>query len=236
MEPVVFAATLLEKRLLTPDTASFIFGIPAGVPFEYFPGDAVQVLADVEGKPVKRFYTPIPVPGRPEVFELIIKRYEMGCMSKHVHDGCQPGAQVQFRGPVVRPHHVPGSARAVNMVAGGTGLTPMLGILRRAFELNEAASFHFIFANKTAGDIIAREELDRLAAAHPSLKLTYVLEQPPAGWTGEAGFVTEAILQKALAPKSTGALFYFCGPPPMLKALKPMATTLGFAPEEILLP
>jgi cytochrome-b5 reductase len=236
MNPSTFHSQLLEKYLLSPDTASFIFAVPAGVPFEYFPGDAVQIVAEIDGKPVKRFYTPIPVPGRPEVFELIIKRYEQGCMSRHIHDGYKLGDAVEFRGPIIRPHHVPGSAPIVNMVAGGTGLTPMLAILRRAFERNEAATFYLIFANKTVVDIISFQELNRMAATHANLKLTYVLQEPLPGWAGETGYVTADIMQRCLAPKSAGAIFYFCGPPPMLKAIRPLAESLGFAHDDILLP
>jgi cytochrome-b5 reductase len=231
-----FCSPMLEKRLLTPDTASFIFVIPEGVVFNFLPGDAIQIVTEKEGKPVKRFYTPIPVLGRKDVFELIIKRYDQGMMSCHIHDELALHDCVRFRGPIVRPHYVPGSASKINMVAGGTGLTPMIGILRKSFELKEPVTLNFIFANKHESDIISREELDKLAAEHENLNLTYVLESPPEGWTGETGFVTIDVMKQHLSEKGEDTLFYFCGPPPMLRAIKGVVGELGFEPEDILLP
>ena len=57
--------------------------------------------------------------------------------------------------------------------------------------------------------------------------------QPPPGWTGGVGFITEAVLRETMPPPGDGVKLVLCGPPGMCKALKPVITgPLGYTPEQ----
>lgn len=108
------------------------------------------------------------------------------------------------------------------MIAGGTGITPMLQIIRAALK-NPAdkTKLSLIYANVTAEDILLKKELDELAATHPKrFTVFYVLNDPPHGWHGGVGFVTREHIQKHMPPSNHDIKVLMCGPPPMMNAMK----------------
>lgn len=86
------------------------------------------------------------------------------------------------------------------MIAGGTGITPMLQIIRavnRGRPHNggsDLTEVDLIFANVNEEDILLREDLDTLAAKDTRFRVHYVLNNPPENWTGGTGFVTPDII------------------------------------------
>ena len=92
----------------------------------------------------------------------------------------------------------------VGMVAGGSGITPCLQVIREI--LNNPADktkIHLLFANNTPADIILKDELEALAAKHPEkLKVEHVLGTAPDDFKAIRGFVTEDLLKsKFPSPK-----------------------------------
>lgn len=71
----------------------------------------------------------------------------------------------------------------VNMIAGGTGITPMLQIIRHiARDKNDKTQLALLFANQTERDILLRNELEEVARNHPEqFKLWYTLDTPGEG-------------------------------------------------------
>ena len=90
-----------------------------------------------------------------------------------------------------------------------------------------------IYANQTEGDILARSELEALAAAHPSrLSLWYTLDRPPTDWAYGSGFVTAEMISRHLPPPADDTLVLMCGPPPMVEfACKRNLDALGYGRE-----
>jgi len=117
------------------------------------------------------------------------------------------------------------SAKHFGMIAGGTGITPMLQVLHAIFhegalaDSNTTASL--LFANQTEDDILVREELEALARDYPGrFQLHYTLDRPPAGWTGSTGFIDEDMIKAHVLKngKNDGMTqVLMCGPPPMIK-------------------
>lgn len=87
------------------------------------------------------------------------------------------------------------------MIAGGTGITPMLQIVRavlRGRSKGDKTEINLIFANVDEKDILLREDLDSLVKQDDKLKLYYVLNNPPEGWQGGVGFVTADMIKVEL--------------------------------------
>lgn len=87
------------------------------------------------------------------------------------------------------------------MIAGGTGITPMLQVIRaiiRGRKAGDRTEVDLIFANVTQQDILLKEDLDELAASDPGVRVHYVLDKPPEGWTGGVGYVTSDMITVSL--------------------------------------
>ena len=73
------------------------------------------------------------------------------------------------------------------MLAGGSGVTPMVQLVRAILaDPRDRTEIRLIVANKTRGDIMLKDELDALAAAHPQFSVVYTLDAPEEGWTVRA--------------------------------------------------
>ena len=127
--------------------------------------------------------------------------------------------------------YTPNMVRHFGMIAGGTGITPMLQVIRaiiRGRASGDKTEVDLIFANVNEEDILLKEDLDTLAAQDKGFRVHYVLNNPPAGWTGGVGFVTGDMIEKLLPKPAEDVKILLCGPPPMISAMKKTTEGLGF--------
>ncbi|KAF7791920.1 hypothetical protein EIP86_002946 [Pleurotus ostreatoroseus] len=213
---------LAKKVIISPNTALYRFKLPhpedvLGLPI----GQHISISAEINGKEIMRSYTPTSSDDDLGHFDLVIKAYEKGNISRHV-SLLRIGDTIKVKGPKGQFTYAPGLARALGMIAGGTGITPMLQIIRAALKNpQDTTKLNLIYANVNADDILLKTELDELAAAHPArFAVYYVLNNPPAGWTGGVGFVSKEQIEKHLPPTSEDIKILMCGPPPMMTAMK----------------
>lgn len=219
----------------THDTKTFCFALPEDATLDMLPGDHLYVYATINDNTVKRPYTPSSVPGTTGYFDLTVKRYDTGLVSKYLHDR-EIGDSVLMSGPNTGGHWVDGMAKRVGFVAGGTGITPMISIIRWILAKGLDAELFLIFANKTEADIIFREEWEANAREHANFHVYHVLEQPPAGWTQGTGRITEEILRRHLPPPTPETAVFLCGPPLMVDALEGALKGIGYPEQSIVLP
>lgn len=175
-------------RIKLPTPRS-ILGLPIG--------KHVSIGADIpqpdgSSKEIVRSYTPISGDHQPGYVDLLIKSYPQGNISKYMAS-LTVGQKVRLRGPKGAFSYTPNMVRHFGMIAGGTGITPMLQIIRaivRGRPDGDVTKVDLIFANVTAQDILLKEDLDALAKEDADIRVHYVLDKPPEGWTGGVGYVT----------------------------------------------
>ncbi|GMI31326.1 hypothetical protein TeGR_g5702 [Tetraparma gracilis] len=124
------------------------------------------------------------------------------------------------------------------MIAGGTGITPMLQVITHALVLDskdKTTTVSLLYANQTEADILVRGELEALEKAYPDrFKLHYTVDKAPAKWKYSEGFIDEPMLKKHLKGPGEGVQVLICGPPPMIKfACLPNLEKLGFKEDNI---
>jgi cytochrome-b5 reductase len=131
----------------------------------------------------------------------------------------------------------PVSVKKVNMIAGGSGITPMLQIIKAILkDTSDLTTISLLFANRSEEDILCREELEQIRDKFPHrFKLWFTLDTPPTkeggGWKYGSGFISEEMLKSALFPASGDTLTLICGPPPMIEfACNPNLDKLGYQP------
>lgn len=105
---------------------------------------------------------------------------------------------MKVKGPKGAMVYAPGLVRRFGMIAGGTGITPMLQIIRaivRGRAAGDTTEVDLIFANVDPKDILLKEDLDALAAQDKGIRIYYVLNNPPEKWNGGVGFVTAEMIK-----------------------------------------
>lgn len=232
-QPVPYELTAVHPD--THDTKTFRFALPDDTALDMLPGDHLYVHATINGKMVKRPYTPSSMPGVAGYFDLTVKRYETGTVSKYLHER-QIGEPVLMSGPHPGGHWVDGMAKQVGLVAGGTGITPMIAIIRWILARGLPVELFLLFANKSEADIIFREEWEVAVRQHATFHCYHVLDQPPAGWTQGRGRITETMLREQLPPPGPDTVLFLCGPPPMVDALETTLKAIGYAEQSIIFP
>ncbi|KAK5079263.1 NADH-cytochrome b5 reductase [Lithohypha guttulata] len=193
-------------------------------------GQHISIAAELDGKEVARSYTPISSDEDLGYVDFMIKSYPQGNISKHM-DSLKVGDTMKFRGPKGAMTYSPNMVKHIGMIAGGTGITPMLQIVRaiqRGRSTGDKTKVNLIFANVNPDDILLKEDIDTLAKQDPNFSVYYVLNNPPPGWTGGVGFVTPDIIKEKLPAPGPDMKLMMCGPPPMISAMKKATESLGF--------
>ena len=255
---------LVEREEISHDTRRFRFALQSpnhvlGLPI----GQHISLsYTDAAGKIVSRSYTPVSSDDDVGFVDFVVKVYfkgvhpkfpDGGKLSQHL-EGLTLGDTIAARGPKGRLEYkgrgrfavqLPRSKgggmsiktyRRVGMIAGGTGITPMLQVMRAMFKDSaDATEVSLLFANQTEEDILLRDELEACKRNNAGFKtLRYTLDRPPKDWTGHTGFINEAMLREAMPPPSSDTLILMCGPPPMIKfACEPNLEKLGYEVEQM---
>lgn len=223
---------LVQKTQVSPNTAIYRFGLPTSNSILGLPtGQHISVAANINGKDIMRSYTPMSSDDDLGHFDLLIKSYEKGNISR-LFGELKVGDNIKVKGPKGQFNYSPDLVPHIGMIAGGTGITPMWQIIHAALKNpSDKTKLSLLYANVNFEDILLKQELDALALAHPTrFKIYYVLNNPPAGWTGGVGFVTKEMIQERLPESSSACKVLMCGPPPMITAMKKNLDDLKFAP------
>jgi len=221
MDPEQFQPyELLSKTQVSPNTAVYRFKLP--IPDQPLPMPVASfILAQttgIEEKPTVRPYTPITYDEK-GYFELMVKSYPDGKLSKHIGH-LKVGDKLTVKGPKPKLEYKPNMKKTIAMIAGGTGVTPMLQVAHEILKNpNDKTEVRLIFANVNQDDILLKERIDGWAKQHKNFKVLYTLDNPPADWKGEKGFVSEQMVKTFVPPPSDDVLVFVCGPPGMMKAV-----------------
>jgi cytochrome-b5 reductase len=225
---------------------SYRFALPRSIDILGLPiGQHISLSANIDGKDVVRSYTPISSDETPGYFDLMVKSYPTGNISKYLA-GLKVGQTMKVKGPKGAMVYTPNMVRRFGMIAGGTGITPMLQIIRaivRGRAAGDKTEVDLIFANVNPEDILLKDDLDALVKEDARFRVHYVLNNPPEGWNGGIGFVTAemikvsislmpeallTLLQEHLPAPAHDIKILVCGPPPMVSAMKKAVVSLGY--------
>ncbi|KAI8912584.1 cytochrome-b5 reductase like protein [Gorgonomyces haynaldii] len=218
----------LDKIIdINHNTKTFRFKLPEGTTELGLPTASCVVTrfqngtkADGSPKYVIRPYTPIEDPAKPNTgfFDLIVKVYPQGVMSSHIHS-LKVGDTLEMKGPVKKFQYEPNKLNHVGLIAGGTGITPMIQIMQRILSNPEdKTKISLLFSNLSEDDIICKDLIDDMQKKHPEqVKVYYFVDKPSKDWKQGVGFINQKSLEEYMPKPGQGQIFV-CGPPPMLEA------------------
>jgi ferredoxin-NADP reductase len=188
-------------------------------------GQFVQVTVEIDGVSRTRCYSPACSQYRSDGrIELTIKAHPHGLVSQYLHANARPGLVVglsaadgTFRLPDQRPSRV-------LLISGGSGITPVLSMLRTLCDEGFDGDVAFLHYGHTDADVAYRDELRDLAATHPNVRLVLAYIEATDG--DLHGYFGPEHLEAA-APWHAEADTFLCGPPGLMKSVRALYERLG---------
>lgn len=173
-----------------------------------------------KGNNVIRPYTPISDVDAKGVLEFVIKKYDGGKMSSHVHD-LKPNDTLSFKGPIIKWKWEPNQYQAISLIGGGSGITPLYQLIHEITKNpQDNTKVNLFYGSITEDDILLKKELDSIASSHKDqVNITYFVDKPSDSWNGESGYISKEFLSKNLPQPSKDSKIFVCGPPGLYKAI-----------------
>jgi ferredoxin-NADP reductase len=178
-------------------------------------GQHVTLSIEVAGRRLTRCYSPANAENDTFI-ELTIGRHDGGAVSQHLHRNARPGMVVGLEGvggDFVLPANRP---RRILFVSGGSGITPVLSMLRTLCDEGYQGAVTFLHYADGAETVSYRDELRSLCAAHPNVNLVLAYTGQDGG--DLHGFFGQHHLDQA-APWHAEAETFLCGPPALMKSV-----------------
>jgi propane monooxygenase reductase component len=205
--------TVTEVEALTHDIRRLVLDVSEPPDFSFVPGQYVDVW--IPGSDARRSFSMANMPGDGRI-ELIVKRYPEGRFSSLLDGAVKPGDELGFTGPY-GAFHLRDTARPILMVAGGSGMAPILSLLRALAAERSDRPVRFFYGARTGRDLFYEDLIRELGASLADFEFTPVLSETDR-------FVHEAADEHLEAGTMSDPEIYMCGPPPMIDAMLELAS------------
>ena len=205
---------VVEAVQQTPTSKTFRFERIDGPLPPFRPGQYVNLFVDVDGVLTSRPYSIASPPGSPYL-ELTVRDKPGGFVAPYLLNELKVGDEVETTGPAGHFYHEPLiDGNDLVFLAGGSGITPFMSIIRDALQNDRPLNIHLLYGSRRPDDVIYGDELADLAARHPNFRYTLVISEPPEGYEGVTGFLDADLIREQVGDVA-GKTFYLCGPAAM---------------------
>jgi len=221
---------LTSKTELSKGIWRFVFALPSSVSVLGLPiGQHITIRGYVDDKTITRSYTPVSNNRDLGRLELLIRIYPDGQLGQYLTK-IQVGVDVEIRGPKGAMRYRKGMSTRLGMIGGGTGIMPLYQLIRAICEdKTDNTEISLIYANRSEGDILMKQQLDRFSKASGGrFKVHYMLDHPGEGWTGGTGYINKDVLEQRMPKAGPDTKVLLCGPPGMVNATTKNLVSLGF--------
>jgi ferredoxin-NADP reductase len=215
--------TVVAIKPETPRVKSFRISLPMWM--AHLPGQHYEVrLTAPDGYSAQRSYSVASSPLDEGEVELTIDRLEDGEVSPYFDDVVGDGDQVELRGPFTS-YFVWRGESPVLLVGGGSGVVPLMSMLRHRRRTMPDLPMRLIYSVRTAEDVIYADELDDDAV------LTYTRDAP-AGWEGHRGRIDRELIGES-ASSFTSGIAFVCGSNGFVESAANLLLDAGFDPGHV---
>jgi ferredoxin-NADP reductase len=226
-------ATVRDITMASAHARTIVLEVP-GWP-GHLAGQHVDVrLVAEDGYQAQRSYSIASAPEDP-MLALTIERLDEGEVSPYLADVLRPGDGLELRGPI-GGYFVwdVGDGGPLLLVAGGSGVVPLLAMLRHRAHADAAARARvparLLYSARSWSDVIDRQEIERLALT-TGAEVTFTLtRETPSGWTGLRRRVDREMLDAVAWPANTAPIAYVCGPTPFVESVATLLVEIGYDP------
>ncbi len=216
----------------TPDSKTLRFAVSDDRPVNARPGQFLTFSFLFDGRKVARSYSICSSAARSGYVEITPKRVSQGCVSVFLNDRASTGMTVEANGPFGHFCLDERTHRNVVLLAAGSGITPMIAMLRYIDDLCLETTVTLLYCVRTSHDVMFQGELEELRTRLKNFQYHLMLSQPHAEWSGPRGHVSREFIDHAVKDLATPD-FFLCGPPSFMEASRAILTDLGVKPERI---
>ena len=220
--------TCVEREDIAADFTTFWFESHQQLPLPpYLPGQHLPLQLEINGEFIARYYTLSSSPSRPGRYAISVKRIDDGRISNWLHQYFQVGDVLAADKPS-GDFHLGIHTDKLLLLSAGSGITPMLSMLRYLSDNDNIRDVVFYHQCSTEADIPSLQELHQLEKMHPSLDLRIVLSQPRRDWQGESGRLSLSHL--AMISDLDQRQVFVCGPNAFMDTAKKLLLKMGVSP------
>ena len=178
-------------------------------------GQYINLFTEVNGVRPSRPYSISSPPHQTGYYDITIRQVADGFVSKHFITRIKPGTRLESSSPAGQFYHNPlFHGDDLIFLAGGSGITPFMSMIREVTDRGIARRMHLIYGCRTEDDVVFEKELQERAATFSNFKLSLVISEPTIGFNGPSGFITADLIRKRIGDLEN-RMFYVCGPEAM---------------------
>lgn len=210
----------------TPSVKIFRMGLPENTNIDFYPGQFFMVsFVDYPEIKVPRAYSIASSPLNKQYLEIGFNK--VGPFTTRLFE-MKEGDLLKFKGPYGKDYFSEEVKNDLVLVAGGTGITPLIGIIRYCSDKKLGNKIKLIYSVKTPDDIMYREDLDKIKKLNPNFDYAVTVTRPNAehNWTGRTGRIGIDLLKQNIG-NIENSIFYLCGPNEFVRSIIEMLENLG---------
>lgn len=234
--------TLTIKEIVreTPDAVSLVFDIPAEhqESFAFLPGQYLTLRTEIDGQDIRRSYSICSAPHE-GVLKVGVKKVPNGLFSTLANDRLKAGDTLEVMHPIGKfvLHTDPNHAKTYVCFAAGSGITPILSMMKSVLFIEPQSRFIMVYGNRQTGSIIYRDEIDGLKNLYPTrLSVYHVMSGEDLGSELFSGRIDKPRVQRIaelLFDPTEVDGYYLCGPEPMIHAVREVLEERGVDKERV---
>lgn len=233
--PAKKSLLLLLSRIQaqTHNAKTLRFILPQGNGFHPRPGQFLTFNWIVDGKALARSYSISSSPLQRGYVEITAKQNESGSVSVFLNQSARVGLTVEAHGPSGQFCFDELQHGKIALIAGGSGITPMMAMLRYIDDLGLTTDVTLLYFVKTRHDVIFAAELAQLRASIRNFRYVVVASTPDAEWQGPTGHLSRDLLESAVGALHS-TTFFLCGPRGLMEGARNLLRDLGVPDGKIL--
>jgi ring-1,2-phenylacetyl-CoA epoxidase subunit PaaE len=222
----------------TKDALTIVFEQPAQK-ISYKAGQFLTLILNVQGKDVRRAYSLCSSPFVDADLAVTVKRVDKGLMSNWLADNLKQGQTIKVMEPMGQfTTEFDGKRkRHLVMFAGGSGITPMLSIIKSILTQEPDSIVSLIYCNRDIDSIIFRNELERVETKYEGrLHVIHILDNAPMNWQGYSGLLNHEMLTRLferIPDWGNDTTYLMCGPEGMMKNVESLLALRNIPPSKI---
>jgi ring-1,2-phenylacetyl-CoA epoxidase subunit PaaE len=229
-----------DLRRETPDAVSLTFSIPQELAGDYSftPGQYLTLRTTMAGEEVRRSYSICSGPDDGEL-RIAVKKVDGGAFSSWATEELKSGDQLDVMTPTGRFGVTPATAEARTYVgfAAGSGITPILSIIKGVLAREPSSRFFLFYGNRATSHMLFRETLeemkDRFIDRFSVFHVISGEEQDIPILHGRLDGEKVRVLLRAMVPAESVDHIFVCGPTGMSEDVESTCRAIGIAPERI---
>lgn len=211
-----------------PGIRTFRFARPEG--FDFVAGQFLAVRVRADGRDHVRCYSISSAPHERGFLEISVK--QQGLVSRTLHATLRAGSLASLKAPAGSFTYPADDDRALLLIAGGIGITPVLSMLRHAVAADPGRPITLLYSAQSVEALAFSGEIRQLARRHPQVRACFAITRGDGAPDMYPGRIDESLIQ-ASVPDIPHSVAMICGPQPMIDGLRQTLTSLGMPAPQI---